>query len=276
MKKFKVQFWAVIISLAVVNLVLGAASVKYGGESVAKILELSFAFWGALSTTAVVVWSLFGNEIMAELRKPNLKMNIERDDVHCVAVCDADSTITTTPLSTLEIYAGVSNDSKVEAKNVQIVCGRAFVSETGENFVPFTTFRAASFAWLYSNEDNRFLTDVRRSADKFAKILEIMEFERSSEVRPDGQPTGTTSVGSRFKICLPLGGNLTAKIDVPDKYRAILLPLSLLSEDEETQMYYLRVYWKGSRVKGVPLKDELEVQFVSKDAAQEAVAVNIE
>lgn len=276
MEQFKHRIWATLIVLLAVNAILGIVSVKSWGVDGVKVIELTFAFWGALSTTAVVVWSLFGDEIKDGLRKANLQMHIARDDVHCVVVRTADSTLTTTTLSTLEIYAGVSNASKIVARNVQIVCGRAFVSETGENFVPFTTFRAASFAWLYNNEDNRFLTDVRRAADKFAKILEIMEFERSSEMRPDGQVNGTTSFGSRFKICLPLSGNLTAKIEVPDNYRAILLPLSLLAEGEETQMYYLRVYWKGTRVKGVPLKDELEVQFVKKEAAQEAVAVNIE
>lgn len=276
MKMFKIKFWAVIIVLVVANLGLGVASVIWWGVNVAKILELSFAFWGALSTTAVVVWSLFGDEIKAGLRKANLQMHIARDDVHCVVVENSDTTTPTTPLSVLEIYAGISNDSKIEAKDVQLVCARAFVSETGENFVPFKTFRAASFAWLYNDESNRFLAAVRKSADKFAKILEIVECERSSDVRPDSSSGGVTFIETQFKVCLPLSGNLTSKIEVPRNYRAILLPISLLAGGEETRTYYLRVYWKGTRIKGVPLRDELEVQFVSKDAAQDAVAVNIE
>ena len=149
----------------------------------------------------------------------------------------------------------------------------------------FQTFRAASFRWLYSSDEAQFLTTLRKSVEKYAALFEIIE--RKETVSKDGkidqasdsemQVVRTTSLA----ICLPIKkeeGRMSATrfIEIPIEYRAILLPVCLASSSTDPEIYYVKIYWKGTGLETFPTKDRLELRCLTKHEAQEAVEVKLD
>ena len=171
------------------------------------MITTAIQLFGGLATFFAVIVSLFGNAIKRRYDRPKIVLKSMCDDAHCALKGMQDATASSLNRKTLEVFMSAVNTSVVEAQDTQLVCAKAFASEDGERFVPFKTFRAASFRWLYSSEDNKFLTTLRHSIEKFIKIVDIVEEDVCEEnVKVGGQSKGlgTPIRNMHFEISLAL------------------------------------------------------------------------
>ena len=147
-------------------------------------------------------------------------------------------------------------------------------------------FRAASFRWLYSSDDSRFITTLRRPVEKFAKVFEVIE--RKEESGMDGKFGDELEDAARkiitsisLAICLSAKKSLMQNksmryMEIPPGYRAILLPICLTSSSTEPKTYYLKMYWKAGSLDSFPTKERLELRCLSPEEAQSAVEVKLD
>lgn len=243
------------------------------------LLTTAIQFFGGLATFLAVIVSLFGNAIKRRYDRPNIVLKSLCDDAHCALKGMQDAMVSSLNRKTLEIFISAVNTSVVEAHDTQLVCVKAFVSEDGEKFVHFQTFRAASFRWLYSSEDNKFLTTLRHSIEKFVKVVDIIEEDIAQENVKAGERSKMLSAPMRcmhFEISLALNVDGSPSIKVDEKYKAILLSLRLASSNVTPTNYYVKIQNKLQSLDSMPSRDRLEIVFLNKEQAQNAVAVNLE
>ena len=243
------------------------------------MLSTFIQFFVGVSTLGAVIASLFGHAIKRRYDRPNLVFDVACDDEHCVLRRDENSTASSFPKAVLEIYTQVKNTVCVEAQDAQLICHKAFVSKDGEHFIRFTNFRAASFRWLYSSEEKKFLTTLRHSVEKYAKVVEIVDQNvmREGSAKPgESSEHGEVVRDIHFEICLSLTDGQLTNIPVGLEYRAVLLSLCLASSSTQPEPYYLKIYLKSGGLDAMPTRDRLEIRTISKEEAQEAVSESLD
>ena len=268
-----VAYWLLaIVGTFVLNKFNFVNDIKY---LITTIIQL---FVGLATFLAVIV-SLFGNAIKRRYDRPNIVLKSMCDDAHCALKGLQDATASSLNRKTLEIYISAVNTSVVEAQDTQLVCVKAFASEDGDRFVHFQTFRAASFRWLYSSENNKFLTTLRHSIEKFVKIVDVVEEDVGQENVKVGEKSKmpvSPMRGMHFEISLALNVDGNPSIKVDERYKAILLSLRLASSNTAPAHYYVKVHNKLQGLDTAPSRDRLEISFLSEEQARNAVAVNLD
>ena len=242
-------------------------------------ITTAIQLFGGLATFCAVIVSLFGNVIKRRYDRPNIVLKCLCDDAHCALKEMQDATAVSLHRKTLEIYMSAVNTSVVEAQDAQLVCAKAFVSEDGDRFVHFQTFRAASFRWLYSSENNKFLTTLRHSIENFIKVVDVVEEDIDQENVTVGEKSEGFASPIRamhFEICLALNVDGYPAIKVDGKYKAILLSLLLASSNTAPTRHYVKINNKLQGLGATPSKDRLEISFLTKEQARNAVAVNLD
>ena len=201
---------------------------------------------GALATVAAVLYSLFGDRIQKKLNKPNLRMCCKRDKAHCYIQPELEGGLATS--SQLEILLSVHNDSETPARSCQLVSNCVYVSQEGDFFVKYDRFCTASYKWMYKDKaDSAYGVDIRKSIEKYAKILEIIQCPNEGGSTTADEST-VIKPETYFSLCLPVHGGSDPRISIPSDYKGVLIPIKLVCNDVPTQIKYLKVIWKGRLV----------------------------
>ena len=282
-KVFKFLLGLFLIYWAIAGIGLALIYIFKGGQLTRYILTTAIQLFSGLATFSAVVVSLFSKSIKRHFDKPSLSLECGFDAVHTSHITNPDSAMSRLNSRELEVYVSVKNASVVEALDCQLVCVKAFASEDGENFVFLQNYRAASFRWLYSSDQNRFLTTLRRSVEKYAKIIKLVdqEVENESETKPNNTEAkkGITSSKSRemhFEICLALNVDGHPAISIDPRFKIILISLCLASSNTEPKPYYLLIHNKAVNLERFPTRDAIEIRLVNKDDATRMVAVSLD
>ena len=249
------------------------------GLEVKDRLSDAIELFAGLSTFGAVVVSLFGKTILRKCRAPILKLSIAADEDHC-AFLESDMSSVDLQRKVLAVYASVCNDSETEAVNSQLVCNKAFVSADYDKFQYYRSFRAASFEWHNSSDENKYLTTLRRSVPKYAKLFEIVQTIVKTE--EDGTPNSETRNGANNKmtidisICLPQRNSPNQYYKLKHEFKSILLPVCLASETASPARFYIMLHWKGEKLDKMPTKDNLELKVLTQKEAHKVVSVNLD
>lgn len=272
--------WIIGVAVAywIFALIIAVASAYWKWSvGVKYIVTTEIQLFAGFATFAAVLISLFSAAIKRKFDRPQIVLSAACDDEHCVLNSVDNTKASTYPKRILEIYASAKNTVGIEAQDAQMICKKAFVSQDGVRFVLLRTFRSASFKWLYSSDDRKFLTTLRHSVEKYAKVIEIVdaEVEHEGDGKPGDVALQTRSREVHFEICLSLNEEKTANIVVGGENRAILLSMCLASSCTDPLPFYLKVYLKSGNLETMPDRERLEIKLISEAEAQAAVAVKL-
>lgn len=195
---------------------------------------------------------------------PSLTLKTQFDDLHCVLSNDPQSIPKPTQEPCLSIYIHVENSQRMSAEDCSVTCNQIFVSVDGIDFYKYKTIQTAAFKWAYANKQDPYVSTVRRTVEKYARIAEIRQqstSDNSSFNKPheDGplEPISkedkiSDGLGLKdvtwFEVLLPMTSESSGTISIPTRYRAILMPISLVSKNTPDDLCYVKVVWKGDAV----------------------------
>ena len=224
---------------------------------------------------------------------PSLVLKTQFDDLHCVLSNDPQSIPKPTQEPSLSIYVHVENLQRMSAEDCSVTCNQIFVSVDGMDFYKYKTIQTASFKWAYANKQDPYVTTVRRTVEKYARIAEIRQqstCDNSSFDKTHGNEfTKLNSNGTSkdvegikgdehgiknitwFEILLPMTSESSGSISIPTRYRAILLPVSLVSKNTPDDLYYVKVVWNGDSVEKYKQAGFLRCSVVSEAEARRLI-----
>lgn len=218
---------------------------------------------------------------------PSLILKTQFDDLHCVLSNDPACTPKPTQEPFLSLYVHVENLQPMSAEDCSVTCNRIYVSVDGMDFYKFRTIQTASFKWAYEKKEDPYVTTVRRTVEKYARIIEIRQqstydnsnFDKSSEATspvPSSENVNPTSSQggqnvSWFEVLLPSTSESRGTISVPSRYRALLLPISIVSKNTPVDPYFVKVVWKGDAVEKYTQAGFLQCSIVSESESRKLI-----
>lgn len=224
---------------------------------------------------------------------PSLILKTQFDDLHCVLSNDPQSIPKPTQEPCLSIYIHVENTQRMSAEDCSVTCNQIFVSVDGVDFYKYKTIQTAAFKWAYANKQDPYVATVRRTVEKYARIVEIRQqstCDNSSFDKPHEnghletipqeackQTIDNTIDGPRlkdvtwFEVLLPMTSESSGTISIPTRYRAILMPISLVSKNTPDDLYYVKVVWKGDSVEKHKQAGFLQCSVVTEAEAKRLI-----
>ena len=252
---------------------------KFGvGQLLTQILLSMF-------TLLMLFGTLIGRWLKNWLHGPDLRLCVENDEAHCLLVDDAptdDSSSSVQP--TLRVYAHVENLSGAMADGCQLISNHVYASVDGQRFFKYCTWQTASFRWSHVPREELYSTAIRMSAEKYARIIEIVQREDSEESDGRSQADSSESlpsvvsqkrnVYSFISLLMPASDVVSkgTKIIIPTRYRSILLPIVLICAERPAVLYYLRVDWKGVCVRDYKMPGFLSAKVLSKTEGKKLIS----
>ena len=224
---------------------------------------------------------------------PSLILKTQFDDLHCVLSNDPQSIPKPTQEPCLSIYIHVENSQRMSAEDCSVTCNQIFVSVDGIDFYKYKTIQTAAFRWAYANKQDPYVATVRRTVEKYARIVEIRQqstcdnssFNKQHENGPFkpiskescNQTADKKSDGlglkdvTWFEVLLPMTSESSGTISIPTRYRAILMPISLVSKNTPDDLYYVKVVWKGDSVEKYKQAGFLQCSVITEAEAKRLI-----
>ena len=224
---------------------------------------------------------------------PSLILKTQFDDLHCVLSNDPHSIPKPTQEPCLSIYVHVENSQRMSAEDCSVTCNQIFVSVDGIDFYKYKTIQTAAFKWAYANKQDPYVATIRRTVEKYARITEIRQqstCDNSSFNKPQGngflEPVSKESCNQTadkkgdelglkdvtwFEILLPMTSESSGTISIPTRYRAILMPISLVSKNTTDDLYYVKVVWKGDSVEKYKQAGFLQCSVIAEAEAKRLI-----
>lgn len=214
----------------------------------------------SLLTFLALCVSLWMAGLKGIFMSPKLSLKAVNDDLHCVFLGESrkGGAILNPRLA---IYAHVENGKSIAAEGCRITCNEIFASVDGSTFSSYTKIQTASFKWVYSTKEEPYLSTIRRRVEKFVRIAEIVEQDSLSEQNSPGDDTGENAPSSAvqmqsstnvklswIEVCLPSRPEADQQLKIPARYKAVLLPLTVVSKTTSENEFFLRIIWKGDEV----------------------------
>lgn len=221
---------------------------------------------------------------------PSLILKTKFDDLHCVLANDPQSIPKPTLEPCLSIYIHVENSQRMCAEDCSVTCNQIYVSVDGIDFYKYKTIQTASFKWAYANRQDPYVTTVRRTVEKYARIVEIRQqsnYDNSSSNKPNELELKTFAPRKEscahkyddvnhknatwFEVLLPMTSESNETITIPTRYRALLLPISVVSKNTADELYYVKVVWKGDAVEKYRQAGFLQNEVISEYEAKKLI-----
>lgn len=252
---------------------------KFGvGQLLTQILLSMF-------TLLMLFGTLIGRWLRNWLHGPVLRLCVENDETHCLLIDGAPTDNSLPSLQpTLRIYAHVEDLSAAMASGCQLISNHVYASVDGQRFFKYCTWQTASFRWAHVPREELYSTSIRMSAEKYARIIEIVQREDSEESDSGSQAdfceTSSSSVPQKrnvysfITLLIPASDIVSkgTKIIIPTQYRSILLPIVLVCAERPAVLYYLRVDWKGVYVGDYKMPGFLTVKVLSKKEGNKQIS----
>ena len=241
----------------------------------------------SIFTFVALCVSMWGSGFNRLIIGPSLTLETGFDDLHCVLSNDPECTPKPTQEPYLSLYVHVENSQSMSAEDCSVTCNRIYVSVDGIDFYKFRTIQTASFKWAYANKEDPYVATVRRTVEKYARIVEIRQqstcdnsnsdrFTESTSLPPSsesGNPSSSQGIQnvSWFEVLLPSTSESRGTISVPTRYRALLLPISIVSKNTPVDPYFVKVVWKGDAVEKYKQAGFLQCSVVSESESRKLI-----
>lgn len=233
----------------------------------------------SLLTFVAVCVSLWMAGLKLLFQRPKIRLISANDKLHCIL----ENVPTDLPMPIekpyLDIYAHLENLSSIAAEGCRITCNKIYVSVDGSVFHLYKIIQTASFNWTYASKDEPYLAIIRKSVERFCRIMKILQ-QSTVEAGADGNASieikdKVESSGnvSWIEIYLPERPGAKGTIVIPTRYCGVLLPLTVVSKSTEERTFFLKVVWHGDKVEKYEQAGFLEVDVLSdEDAASKLIA----
>lgn len=229
-------------------------------------------------TFATLFFYMFGKRIINWLHGPSLTLIARKDGVHSVLATNhsgiGDSDV-------LRLYVHVENDSQMPATGCQLIANIVYVSVDGLHYDCYQRWQTAKFQWVYSSRDNKFEVDIRKSLERYARILEIVQQDQSDDSGDDSDSGyesdsaygASTIEASWFVIQLPQieSCDTRKRISIPPQYRHIVLPITCVSREGKAFTSYIHVGWHGVSVSQFQQPGLLKIEVLTKRQAEKLI-----
>lgn len=222
----------------------------------------------SLATTVALVSSIYGKRFINWLHGPVLRFVTQMDDDHCVLKVgrsgDDNSDV-------LRVYLHVENDGRTPATGCQLIANKVYVSVDGLRYVQYQSWQTAKFQWVYASKDNKYDAEIRKSLERFARIVEIVQQDQSGD--SDDEASEEIIVdrhlrneveASWFVVQLPMAEYFDKGIKIPLQYKHIILPITCVSVEADAFVGYFHLGWRGSSVSLYRQPGMLEVDFMTE------------
>lgn len=278
MKGINRFFWVVglIVFIAAVWLYLAPpAGDEYNRMSLSGVL-----IQGLLSilTFATVCWSIWGLYLRNLWWGPQVELATSFDDVHCVLVGNTrDESSPEAPSPRLRIYAHATNSSEAPGRDCQVLSNQIFVSVDGVDYYPYCNILPATYKWVYAVSRDAFITDVRRSVDKYFRVLEIVQRDSGSDGSDEDDAKSSNCARapkadvSWFEVCIPRAEGCKAKLVFETRYKYIMIPLTLVVRNKPDMVRYLCVSWRGGSVLDYKKPGMIDIQMIDESNAMSLI-----
>lgn len=225
--------------------------------------------WGVFGTFSAVVIALFGKSIFRYFNKPILKFNTAKDESHCYYKVESQVE-PDVKIVKLEIYGHVTNEMPTAATNCQAVCNVAYVSTSGHSdYSPSHQFCTASFKWVNSRS---YEITLRKSMDRYLKLVEIIEKETEKQNGPDDKRSKKKERVTTIRLCVPSYGASTDTIEIGAGYKGIMFPVQITCDELVTEVVYVQVVWQGEKLSDYKLADKLKICKLTEAEAKKLMA----
>ena len=229
-------------------------------------------------TFATLFFYMFGKRIINWLHGPNLTLIVRKDGVHSVLATN-NSGIGNSDV--LRLYVHVENDSQMPATGCQLIANIVYVSVDGLHYDCYQRWQTAKFQWVYSSRDNRFEVDIRKSLERYARILEIVQQDQSDDSGDEGDSEcelintygASTIEASWFVVQLPQieSCDTRKRISIPPQYRHIVLPITCVSRERKAFTSFIHVGWRGVSVSQFQQPGLLEIEVLTKRQVEKLI-----
>lgn len=237
----------------------------------------------SLFTLVALLVSLWVAGLDKVFKGPKLSLKSSFDELHCV--------LSTNPVQDgiLNIYIHVENERSMSAEDCSVTCNEINVSVDGINFYKYKTIQTASFKWAYAKKEEPYVTTVRHTVEKYARIVEIRQQSQNdipSENQTSSSEVGTCgennqrSIGdviseknkiSWFEVLLPMTSESVETITIPTRYRALLLPLAVVSKNTSEKLFYVKIAWNGDLIERYEQAGFLQIEVIDPHVARKII-----
>lgn len=212
---------------------------------------------------------------------PKLALKAAFDELHCV--------LSNNPVQDgiLNIYIHVENARRMSAEECSVTCNEINVSVDGIHFYKYKTIQTASFKWAYAKKEEPYVTTVRHTVEKYARIVEIRQRSpedvpsENSEFSLEGVSGGDKNRFvlnnveknkiSWFEVLLPMTSESSETITIPTRYRALLLPLTVVSKNTSEALFYVKIVWNGDLIERYQQAGSLQVEVLYPNTAKKII-----
>lgn len=266
-------FWKITIGL-VVSIALSISWIIMSNKIFPSIRRMDMATWvvscwGVFGTFSAVVIALFGKSIFRYFNKPILIFNIAKDKSHCYYK-EETQVEPDVKIVKLEIYGRVTNEMSIVATNCQAVCNVAYVSTSGHSdYSPLHQFCTASFKWVNSRS---YEITLRKSMDRYLKLIEIIEKETERQNGPDEKKSKKKERVTTICLCIPSFCASTDMIEIGGGYKGIMFPIQIICDELVKDVVYVQVVWQGEKLSDYNVADKLKICKLTETEAKNLMA----
>ena len=205
---------------------------------------------------------------------PDILIKTAIDELHCVLSANTRRLPGELDNVRLTIYVHAENSSSIVAEDCRLTCNKLFVSVDGLTYYKYKNIQTASLRWVYPNLEDPYSTTLRKRVEKFARIVQIVERVNDDEdsSADDNSEQSTESadrtVVSWIEVCLPLTPESSESIRIPTQYRAVLIPLTIVSRTAKERQVFCQVVWRGDSVRKYAEAGYLGAKIISEGDAR--------